>query len=65
VHRTRLGLSVVLLLIGAVWLGQGSGVIAGSAMTGSAFWAIVGAVVFVIGAAIGLREVVRPPVARD
>jgi hypothetical protein len=57
---TRLALSVILLLAGALWIGQGSGAVTGSAMTGSAFWEIVGAVLFVLGAVIGLRELVRP-----
>jgi hypothetical protein len=35
-------LGALLFLIGAVWLGQGLGLIQGSSMTGSTFWAIVG-----------------------
>jgi hypothetical protein len=34
----------VLALVGILWLGQGLGFIAGSFMTGSLFWAAVGAV---------------------
>jgi hypothetical protein len=33
----------LLVVTGAVWLGQGLGLIHGSSMTGSTFWAIVGA----------------------
>jgi hypothetical protein len=40
---------VVLILAGAVWIGQGTNVIHGSSMTGSAFWAIVGTVCVVAG----------------
>ena len=39
----------LLVLTGAVWLGQGLGLIHGSFMTGSTFWAVVGAVCFVAG----------------
>jgi hypothetical protein len=41
---TRLVLAAVFALVGLVWLGQGLGLIAGSLMTGSLFWAVVGAV---------------------
>ena len=34
----------VLFLTGAVWIGQGISLITGSSMTGSTFWAVVGAV---------------------
>jgi len=39
----------VLVLTGAVWVGQGLGAIGGSFMTGSAFWAGVGAGCGVVG----------------
>ena len=52
---------VLLALLGVVWLGQGLGFIKGSFMTGSGFWAAVGAVCLVgglvlIGAAVGIRR---------
>jgi hypothetical protein len=34
----------LLALTGAVWLGQGLRLIQGSSMTGSTFWAVMGAV---------------------
>jgi uncharacterized membrane protein YhhN len=40
---------VVLFLAGVVWIGQGAGAITGSSMTGSTFWAVVGAVCVVAG----------------
>ncbi len=46
----RLIAAVVLFLLGAVWIGQGIGLIAGSAMTGSMFWAVVGAILVVVAA---------------
>ncbi|HKU55825.1 MAG TPA: hypothetical protein VJP41_02280 [Gaiellaceae bacterium] len=36
-------LGVLLVLAGAVWLGQGLRLIQGSSMTGSTFWVVVGA----------------------
>jgi hypothetical protein len=35
-------LGALLVLTGAVWLGQGLRLIQGSSMTGSTFWAVVG-----------------------
>ena len=43
---------VLLALLGVVWLGQGLGFIKGSFMTGSGFWAAVGAVCLVAGLAL-------------
>jgi hypothetical protein len=37
-------LGAVLVLTGAVWVGQGLNLITGSSMTGSTFWAVTGAV---------------------
>jgi hypothetical protein len=48
-QRTRLVVGVVLALVGAVWLGQGLGIIPGSFMTGSQFWALAGIVALVVG----------------
>ena len=42
-RRTRLALAIVLALVGLVWLGQGLGLLPGSVMSGSTFWAVVGA----------------------
>ena len=42
-RRTRVVLAIVLLLVGLVWLGQGLGLLPGSVMSGSTFWAVVGA----------------------
>lgn len=35
--------------IGAVWFGQGIGVIHGSGMTGHAVWAVLGTLLFIAG----------------
>jgi hypothetical protein len=42
----------VLFLTGLVWVGQGTNLIGGSSMTGSTFWAVMGALCIV--AALGL-----------
>jgi glucose dehydrogenase len=52
--------SVVLALVGLIWLGQGVGLIGGSAMSGSSFWAIVGVVLLVAAGGVVLREMRRP-----
>jgi hypothetical protein len=51
------------MLIGAVWILQGSGILPGSAMSGDVFWARVGAAVLVAGAVacgLGLWLGTRP-----
>jgi hypothetical protein len=42
-------LGALLFLTGVVWLGQGLRLIQGSSMTGSTFWAIMGAVCVAAG----------------
>ena len=64
-HRSRLLVAAILLIVGLVWIGQGSGMIAGSTMTGSPFWEAVGAVLVVGGLVIGVREWISRPVARQ
>jgi drug/metabolite transporter (DMT)-like permease len=46
---TRRVLGALLVLVGVVWIGQGTRLIQGSSMTGSTFWAVTGAVCFVAG----------------
>jgi len=46
---TRRILGALLALTGFVWMGQGLTLIGGSSMTGSTFWAVVGAVCLVGG----------------
>jgi len=55
-RASRLVVAVLLALVGLVWLGQGLGAIGGSVMTGSPFWAVVGAAMLVAAVAIVLRE---------
>ena len=49
---SRILLATLLALVGLVWIGQGTGLIGGSPMTGSPFWAVVGAVLLVVAAAV-------------
>ncbi len=51
-RRSRLAVALILAILGGVWIGQGTGVIPGSAMSGSAFWAVVGTALVLV--AIGL-----------
>ncbi|MFI5262423.1 MAG: hypothetical protein ACHQZR_07715 [Candidatus Limnocylindrales bacterium] len=43
---------VLLALVGLVWIGQGTGLIGGSAMSGATVWAVVGLVALVAGGAL-------------
>lgn len=49
------GIGVLLVLLGAIWTGQGLGYIGGSFMTGNLFWAVVGPVVAVAGGLLAYR----------
>lgn len=42
-------IGVVLVVIGAVWFGQGIGAIGGSFMTGEVLWAVIGAIAVFLG----------------
>ncbi len=55
-RTTRLVIALILALVGAVWVGQGVGVIGGSAMSGSSFWAVVGLILLVAAVVIVVRE---------
>jgi hypothetical protein len=57
----RIAIGVVCVLVGGVWVGQGVGWIHGSFMTGEAVWAVIGAVLVVVGA----RLIVGTKRARD
>jgi hypothetical protein len=59
--RRALGLSLagVMVLVGAVWTGQGLGWIDGSSMSGESTWAIVGPIVAGLGVALAISIVGR------
>jgi uncharacterized membrane-anchored protein YitT (DUF2179 family) len=42
----------VIALFGLVWFLQGAGMLPGSAMSGSQFWEIAGAITFIVGLVI-------------
>lgn len=49
----------IAILVGAVWVLQGSNILTGSAMSGSSLWLALGAVLLVVGvvlAAFGVRS---------
>lgn len=49
------GIGVLLVLVGAIWTGQGLGFVGGSFMTGNLLWAVIGPVVAVAGAVLAYR----------
>jgi hypothetical protein len=51
--------STLLVVIGAVWILQGVGVLGGGAMSGDSKWAVIGAVALVIGIVLGIRGIRR------
>ena len=50
--RVRLVAGVVLVVIGAVWFGQGIGAIGGSFMTGEVLWAVIGVIAMFLGGSL-------------
>lgn len=58
-HRA---IGLVLLMIGAVWFMLGSGMIGGSVMSGQTVWAVVGAMIAIVGLWIVTR---RPSPRRE
>jgi hypothetical protein len=54
--RRALGLSIagVMVLVGALWTGQGLGWIGGSSMTGDNEWAVIGPIVAGLGVALAI-----------
>jgi len=53
----RVGLGVLLVLVGLVWTLQGLGYLAGSAMTGVTLWAVIGPIVAILGVLLVARAV--------
>lgn len=59
----RLGslvLGLIGLLVGAIWILQGAGVLPGSFMTGQSLWLVIGIVVALVGLALTYRGLRRP-----
>lgn len=58
--RTRTILAFILVAIGLVWIGQGTGLLKGTGfMVGDMKWALIGAVAVVAGLALGWFELRR------
>ena len=55
----RVGLGILLVLMGLIWTMQGLGYLKGSAMTGVTLWAIIGPVVALAGLALALGRLGR------
>lgn len=55
-RSSRIIVAAALVLVGLLWIGQGTGRIAGSAMSGVSFWAVAGVVLVVLAAAVVARE---------
>jgi hypothetical protein len=59
-HRSWATLAIILIALGLVWIGQGTGLITGrSFMVGDPRWAWIGAACVVVGVALGSREIRR------
>ena len=58
-----LGIGVLAILVGGLWILQGAGVLPGSFMTGQRLWLVIGIVLAVIGIGLtigGIRRPARP-----
>ncbi len=55
-------IALALIVVGAVWIAQGSGALHGSFMTGHAIWSVIGAFAALIGVVLllGSRRRVAP-----
>ena len=51
-HRFLWIFGILMVLMGAVWTGQGLGYIEGSFMTGSTTWALIGPITAAVGVAL-------------
>jgi hypothetical protein len=46
---------ILLIAVGLVWTLQGVGILAGSVMSGSTMWAVIGPIVAIVGAYLVVR----------
>jgi uncharacterized membrane protein YhaH (DUF805 family) len=63
--RTRMIVGVILLVVGGVWIAQGSGALGGSFMSGEALWLVIGVIVALFGVALLLGTARDRKRARD
>ncbi len=52
---------IILILVGALWILQGIGIVGGSFMTGRSEWLYIGIVTAAVGLALFAWAVSRPP----
>jgi hypothetical protein len=58
--RTRTILAIILVALGLVWVGQGTGLLKGTGfMVGDARWAVIGGICVVAGLVLGWLEMRR------
>ncbi|MDQ2966250.1 MAG: hypothetical protein M3R57_10425 [Chloroflexota bacterium] len=59
-YRTHPIVAFVLVAVGAIWIGQGMGLIrGGSFMVGDVRWAVAGAVIAVVGIVLLIRAMLH------
>jgi hypothetical protein len=51
---------VIAILVGGVWILQGTGMLPGSFMTGQRMWLIIGIIVAIVGVALAYNGIRRP-----
>ena len=60
--RTRTSIAVGLVVVGLVWIGQGTGLLAGSSfMVGDTRWAAIGVAMIAVGVALALSALRARP----
>lgn len=55
-RTSRLVIAAVIFLVGLIWIGQGTGLIGGSAMSNIGLFAVLGALLLIGAVAIVVRE---------
>jgi hypothetical protein len=60
VRTGSLIVGIIAILVGAVWILQGMGVLPGSFMTGQRLWLVIGIIVGIIGLALAYNGIRRP-----
>jgi hypothetical protein len=60
--RIRWIVAGVIIAIGLVWIGQGSGLLPGSVMSGDPRWALIGAILVAVGIVVAWTAFRRRPV---
>lgn len=61
IHWLTLIAGLALLLLGAIWVLQGLGLLRGSVMTGQNLWLVLGAIVALVGLGLVYRSLTTRP----